>query len=99
MVRFFNIAILFYAFQKETFIYEYVGEVLTQRQLHTRLREYHREGQRHRYIMELDDEKNFFIDATRKANVSRYMNHCCDPNCEIRRWKVGAEIRIGCGWQ
>ena len=69
--------------------------MLTQRQLHTRLREYHREGQRHRYIMELDDGKNFFIDATRKANVSRYMNHCCDPNCEIRRWKVGAEIRIG----
>lgn len=35
------------------------------------------------------------VDASRCGNPSRFINHSCDPNCELQRWYVGDEIRIG----
>jgi SET domain-containing protein len=35
------------------------------------------------------------IDAGPKGNLSRYMNHSCDPNCETQRWHVNGDVRIG----
>jgi hypothetical protein len=37
-----------------------------------------------RYIMELDT--NTVIDARYKGNVSRFINHSCDPNCALFKW-------------
>lgn len=34
------------------------------------------------YVVRVDDE--LFIDATRKGNVARYINHSCAPNCYKR---------------
>lgn len=28
----------------------------------------------------------FFLDATRKGNFARFINHSCDPNCEVQLW-------------
>ena len=39
--------------------------------------------------------KDLFIDATNKGNISRYFNHSCDPKCEIQKWIVEDEMRIG----
>eukprot|EP00960_Hanusia_phi_P062482 765163-Hanusia_phi.AAC.2 len=25
----------------------------------------------------------------RKANLARFINHCCEPNCEMQKWYVG----------
>ena len=36
-----------------------------------------------------------YIDATRKGNISRYMNHSCDPNCETQKWTINDITRIG----
>lgn len=33
-----------------------------------------------RYLFEID--KNWTIDGSHGGNVSRYINHSCDPNCE-----------------
>ena len=35
------------------------------------------------------------IDAGPKGNLCRFMNHCCDPNCETQKWMVNGDIRVG----
>lgn len=35
------------------------------------------------------------IDATQKGNISRFINHSCDPNAETQKWTVNGELRIG----
>jgi hypothetical protein len=45
------------------------------------------------YVMEL--ESGLFLDARSKGNVSRFINHCCDPNCELQKWIVNGVTRIG----
>jgi serine/threonine protein kinase len=81
------------ALGRDTFILEYVGDVVNERQLKRRLRQYRKEGRRHRYIMELDKKKRLYVDSTKKANISRYMNHCCEPNCYVEVWHCGGENR------
>ncbi|KAJ3314869.1 histone methyltransferase set2 [Boothiomyces sp. JEL0838] len=39
--------------------------------------------------------KGSYIDASKKGNVSRFMNHSCNPNCALQKWVVGNQIRIG----
>lgn len=36
-----------------------------------------------------------YIDASKKGNESRFMNHSCKPNCELQKWIVGNQFRIG----
>ena len=45
------------------------------------------------YIMEL--HAGVFVDGKHKGNLSRFINHSCDPNCELVRWNVKGKIRIG----
>ncbi|CAG2123464.1 unnamed protein product, partial [Medioppia subpectinata] len=35
------------------------------------------------------------IDATVKGNITRFVNHSCDPNSETQKWTVNGELRIG----
>ncbi len=35
------------------------------------------------------------MDGKRKGSVSRFINHSCDPNCELVRWNVKGYTRIG----
>ena len=32
------------------------------------------------------------IDASREANLARFGNHSCDPNCDVVKWCVGSEV-------
>lgn len=36
------------------------------------------------YIMEL--ETGLYVDGKKKGNLSRFINHSCDPNCELSVW-------------
>jgi hypothetical protein len=39
--------------------------------------------------------RNLYIDALHEGNDSRYVNHSCDPNCEICIWIVDGQPRVG----
>lgn len=81
------------ALAANTFLIEYVGEVITAESLKQRRSKYRQAGYKHEYVMLLT--KEVFIDATVKGNIARYFNHSCNPNCFIERWHVGGKVRIG----
>jgi len=66
-----------------TFVMEYVGEVLDYRAFKSRTRRYARENCEHHYFMALSADE--VIDSAKKGNVSRFINHCCDPNAETQK--------------
>jgi SET domain-containing protein len=55
--------------------------------------EYDKSGIKHFYFMSL--KANEYIDATKRGNVSRFMNHSCNPNCQLLKWVVGSTHRVG----
>lgn len=75
------------------FIMEYVGEVLNSAQFEKRAADYSNDKNRHHYFMAL--RSDCVIDATIKGNISRFINHSCDPNAETQKWTVNGELRIG----
>lgn len=77
----------------ETFVIEYVGEVLDNKQFEKRAKKYSENKNIHYYFMAL--KSNAIIDATKKGNISRFINHSCNPNAETQKWTVNGELRIG----
>lgn len=75
------------------FIMEYVGEVINSEEFEKRRFAYSQEKNRHYYFMALRSDA--IIDATIKGNISRFINHSCDPNAETQKWTVNGELRIG----
>ena len=75
------------------FIVEYIGEVLTVDGWAERQKE-SSGSTRHFYVMDLDGGSHV-VDASRKGNDSRLINHSCDPNLETQKWTVNGESRIG----
>ena len=75
------------------FLLEYVGEVIDFDQFQKRLFKYSKAGRKHWFFLALSAEH--YLDATRKGNVARYINHSCDPNAEMQKWTVNGQIRIG----
>eukprot|EP00898_Chlorokybus_atmophyticus_P006702 jgi/Chlat1/7032/Chrsp56S06703 len=79
--------------RRGSFILEYCGEVINEALFKERTTEYAERGIRHHYFMTLGT--NEVIDATMKANIARFMNHSCDPNCETQKWEVCGELSVG----
>jgi len=82
------------AIKKDEFVIEYTGEVIDDAMCEKRLWEM--KGRRsicNFYMCEI--AKDFIIDATRKGNASRYLNHSCQPNCRLEKWRVDGETRLG----
>ncbi|VFQ64727.1 unnamed protein product [Cuscuta campestris] len=75
------------------FIIEYCGEVISSEKARKRSQTYENQGLKDAYIISLN--ANYFIDATRKGSVARFINHSCLPNCETRKWTVLGETRVG----
>jgi len=76
-------------------IREYVGEVLTEQMLADRMDDHAKTNPNdvNMYVMEL--EFGLYLDARQKGNVSRFINHSCNPNCELQKWSVQGVTRIG----
>ncbi|KAI0028737.1 hypothetical protein K488DRAFT_57880 [Vararia minispora EC-137] len=78
---------------KDAFIYEYVGDVVSNPSFVKRMRQYAEEGIRHFYFMLL--QRDEFIDATKRGGIGRFANHSCSPNCYVAKWTVGDRVRMG----
>lgn len=79
--------------KKDSFIIEYIGEVITEEELEQRKAEYKKEGLGHSYFKQL--RAGVYIDPTKKGNRARYMNHSDTPNCMGELWDVDGEECIG----
>merc|ERR1712062_73707 len=75
------------------FVVEYVGEMISLKESKRRLDEDNKKGITNFYQISLD--KNRIIDSGREGNISRFMNHSCNPNCTTTTWSVGGDKRIG----
>lgn len=62
---------------------EYVGEVVDQKEFSRRVKLYAKDNNKHFYFMALKGDA--VIDATIKGNISRFINHSCDPNAETQK--------------
>lgn len=49
-------------------------------------------GYKNFYMCEV--RKDFTIDATFKGNPSRFLNHSCEPNCNLEKWLVSPIINL-----
>jgi len=70
--------------EKGTFVCEYVGEIISESDAERRGIEYDAQGLSYLWTQKTDHAPT--IDATRMGNISRFVNHSCDPNlfaCEI----------------
>ena len=78
-----------------TLVIEYIGEIITEAQMSRRMimQSELTPHDHDFYIMELSS--GLFVDGKRKGNLSRFINHACDPNCELVRWVVKGRTRIG----
>lgn len=73
---------------KGTFLMEYTGEVIDQEESIRRGKVYDEIGQSYLFDLDYDDNKDavYTIDAFMAGNLSRLINHSCEPNCRI--WPV-----------
>ncbi|KAJ3981617.1 hypothetical protein F5890DRAFT_1534512 [Lentinula detonsa] len=78
---------------KDSFIYEYVGDVVSNSSFKKRMRDYAAEGIKHFYFMML--QKDEFIDATKCGGIGRFANHSCNPNCYVAKWTIDQHVRMG----
>lgn len=81
---------------------EYVGEVIDVSECPERMK-----GRRHFYFLSIDGQTGrpmngrltpnmkLGIDASRKGNLARFINHSCDPNCATQKWTVNGRTRVG----
>ncbi|CAD6979448.1 hypothetical protein A4X06_0g2348 [Tilletia controversa] len=79
--------------ERDSFIYEYIGEVINHQFFLKRMQQYKDEGICHFYFMMLQREE--YLDATKKGGKARFLNHSCNPNCYVEKWQVGKHMRMG----
>ena len=75
--------------EKGDIIQEYIGRAVRVEALAKLFRRYQHE--RRLYIMALDDKT--FLDARKAGGVARFINHSCDPNCKVEKWRVRGVFR------
>ncbi|CAM9318137.1 unnamed protein product, partial [Ectocarpus sp. 12 AP-2014] len=74
---------------KGQFIAEYVGEIITRKELNKRM--ISSAGTRKLYMMQLGDDT--YLDAKRKGGIARFVNHSCDPTCRLEQWTAMGQPR------
>ncbi|CAG9828925.1 unnamed protein product [Diabrotica balteata] len=79
--------------KKGQFVIEYVGELIDDEEYQRRIQKMHEQKEENYYFLTI--YKDRMIDAGPKGNIARFMNHCCQPNCETQKWTVNGNTRVG----
>ncbi|XP_068218122.1 histone-lysine N-methyltransferase SUV39H2-like [Palaemon carinicauda] len=71
--------------KKDSFVVEYVGEVITSEEAEHRGQVYDKTGCTYLFDLDFDkgDQNLYTVDATKYGNVSHFINHSCDPNLVV----------------
>ncbi|KAF2867167.1 hypothetical protein BDV95DRAFT_185746 [Massariosphaeria phaeospora] len=77
-------------FEPHQIIVEYAGEIITQNECERRMKQVYKKDKCY-YLMSFDNK--MIIDATR-GTIARFVNHSCEPNCEMIKWTVSGEPRM-----
>ena len=75
----------------EEMVVEYIGEYINEKYANLREKLYRKQGYDD-YMFRVDD--NLIIDATKRGNLARFINHSCDPNCYTRIIHVNNTPRV-----
>ncbi|EFC50365.1 predicted protein, partial [Naegleria gruberi] len=73
-------------------VIEYVGEVIREALSDIREKRYEQIGIGSSYLFRLDND--LIIDATKRGNLARFINHSCDPNCCARIIEVDKQKKV-----
>lgn len=73
------------------FILEYVGEVVSDQEFKERMATRY-VNDTHHYCLHLDG--GLVIDGHRMGGDGRFVNHSCQPNCEMQKWSVNGQFRM-----
>mmetsp|Transcript_6372 Transcript_6372/g.13412 ORF Transcript_6372/g.13412 Transcript_6372/m.13412 type:complete len:774 (-) Transcript_6372:503-2824(-) len=75
-------------------VQEYAGEIIDDKEKEERLKAWSRDhpNDPNFYVMHL--EPGWYIDAREVANMARFINHSCDPNCRLIPTNVSGHIRV-----
>ena len=72
---------------KGQYICEYVGEIISHEETERRGKEYDAVGRTYLFDLDFNEKDNpYTVDAAKFGNVSRFINHSCDPNLGV--WAV-----------
>jgi len=80
-----------HSLKRGDFIHEYLGEVISQEEAERRGRIYDKVNRS--YLFNLTSD--MVIDASRKGNKTKFINHSSKPNCYTRIVVVNGDTRIG----
>ncbi|XP_033927708.1 histone-lysine N-methyltransferase SUV39H1 [Melopsittacus undulatus] len=68
--------------RKNSFVMEYIGEIITSEEAERRGQVYDRQGAT--YLFDLDYVEDVYtVDAAHYGNISHFVNHSCDPNLQV----------------
>ena len=73
-------------------VIEYGGEVVRTSVADHREKQYEASGIGSSYLFRVDE--HCVVDATKKGNNARFINHSCDPSCFARVVQVGSKPKI-----
>jgi histone-lysine N-methyltransferase ASH1L len=74
-----------------TFIMEYLGEVVTDKEFKRRMHTDYQQDSHH-YCLHVGE--GLVIDGHRMGGECRFVNHSCKPNCEMQKWSVNGSWRM-----
>lgn len=77
--------------KKDEYIVEYVGQIVRQCVGDKREKFYDESGVGSCYLFRLDTDN--IVDATRRGNIGRFINHCCHPNAYARVVSIDSGVK------